>query len=935
MVGFSTSIMTSSPLRFLDGGGEMAEVIRRHDWSRSRLGSPAAWPDALKMAVGTCLSSRFPMVVWWGPDLIMLYNDAWAPILGERKHPAGLGRPGAESWPETWSIVGPQFEAAPRGTASWSEDLLLASDRRGFLEECYFTYSHSPLRDGSGDIVGVFSAVAETTMRVLGDRRRAKLHALSETAETAIRAEATVRQTCEKLIEVLCSDNPDAPFAILYLREAAGGAFRLRASAGLDSSAAIVPDRLSPAADLDPWGVLPAIASGQPTEVAIGDRLGPLPGGPWPEPCRQIAAYPLFDTDSEANISGLLVCGVNARLQLDGAYRAFLGSAANRIAASISNVGARRTARRRSDAEAQIWALQRRLFRTPDLPSMLNALLDAVIEAHGADRGNIQLYDGESRALFIAAHRGFDGAFLSYFRSVSAEDGSACAQALREGSTVTIEDVERDLEFAPHRPIAASAAFRAVVSTPMVNSETADPVGMISVHFAAPHRPHPQTVVLAELYARVGAELIVRRLAEQRIRDSEARLHQANESLERRVEARTGELAAANRELLKEIERRTEAEDTLRQMQRLEAVGQVAAGVAHDFNNLLAVVLGNAEFLRREIAEQKPLRRIEMIAAAAERGAKLIGQLLAFSRQQRLEPKTLDLNAVITAMRDLLATTVGPAIRLQTALAPQAMLALADQTQLELVILNLAVNARDAMPDGGRLVIRTRNVAIRHRSERLGAPHPGPYVVLSVRDTGSGMSPDVLAKAFEPFFTTKAVGAGSGLGLAQVYGFATQSDGGVTIRSHAGRGASISLYLPQAIERAQAVAPAPDENAPGSGDKVILIVDDDDDVRVTQAEALQHLGYRVVEAGSGAAALDILGQREDIDALVLDYGMPGMTGADLARQVSSQWPRLPIVFLTGYADHPGLRRIQDVIVQKPVRPAELASHIELAIAART
>jgi hypothetical protein len=193
----------------------MGALMRAHDWSRSALGDPAGWPEVLRMAVATCLSSRFPMVVWWGKELIMLYNDAWQPILGNTKHPQGMGRPGRDSWPETWPIVGKQFEDALNGTANWAEDLLLASDRQGYIEECYFTYSHSPLRDASGEVVGVISTVHETTPHVLSKRRLGLLRELSRVTVRAAAEQRSLAQTCRHLIEKLCSNNPDVSFALL------------------------------------------------------------------------------------------------------------------------------------------------------------------------------------------------------------------------------------------------------------------------------------------------------------------------------------------------------------------------------------------------------------------------------------------------------------------------------------------------------------------------------------------------------------------------------------------------------------------------------------------------------------------------------------------------------------------------------------------------
>src|SRR6516225_6131294 len=204
-------------LGFLDGGGKMGALMRTRDWSRTQLGPPAYWPATLKAAIATCLASRFPMVVWWGPDLLMLYNDAWQPILGETKHPAGLGRPCAEVWPETWSIVRGQFENALKGNGSWAENLLLASDRHGFLEESYFTYSHSPLKDAEGKVVGVQTAVIETTERVLSERRMLILRALSNATSEPASQGQPIGYTCQALLDLLCKGNADVPFAAQYV----------------------------------------------------------------------------------------------------------------------------------------------------------------------------------------------------------------------------------------------------------------------------------------------------------------------------------------------------------------------------------------------------------------------------------------------------------------------------------------------------------------------------------------------------------------------------------------------------------------------------------------------------------------------------------------------------------------------------------------------
>ncbi|MGZ6049346.1 MAG: response regulator [Phenylobacterium sp.] len=402
--------------------------------------------------------------------------------------------------------------------------------------------------------------------------------------------------------------------------------------------------------------------------------------------------------------------------------------------------------------------------------------------------------------------------------------------------------------------------------------------------------------------------------------------------LERRVEERTAELASTNRQLADQIVERERVEAVLRQAQRLEAVGQLTSGVAHDFNNLLMVVLGNIRQMQKSLEDPAIQRRLKMMAQAAERGAQLTAQMLAFSRRQRLEPRAVDLNETVSSMRDLLQATMGGSVRIETVLQPDLWPAMIDPTQIELVILNLAINARDAMEVGGTLTVETGNVTLGApiRPEEPGA---GEYVMVAVTDTGSGMTAEVLAKVFEPFFTTKEIGKGSGLGLSQVFGLAKQSGGGVRIDSTPGEGASVRVFLPRAASAPEADAVdglSADEPAPKN--LKVLLVDDDSAVREVTAGLLQDLGYRVVEAGSGGAALDMLDRQAEIDLLLLDFAMPGMNGAEVAREVHARRPGLPILFVTGYADTEALAAAgDDGILRKPFVERDLAAKLRSAL----
>ena len=419
---------------------------------------------------------------------------------------------------------------------------------------------------------------------------------------------------------------------------------------------------------------------------------------------------------------------------------------------------------------------------------------------------------------------------------------------------------------------------------------------------------------------------------------SETALRRLNETLETRVAERTAEIEATNRQLVSQIEERERIESTLRQMQRLEAVGQLTTGVAHDFNNLLTVVLGNLGFVEKDLGSGLDLRvkqRLSHMRLAAERGAKLTGQLLAFSRRQLLVPKPVDLSDTLANMHDLLQSTLGNSVQIKTSFKSDLWRALVDPNQIELAVLNLAINARDASQVGNSITLETANATV-GPSQNAHEPPAGEYVVVSVTDTGTGMTKEVLAKAFEPFYTTKDIGKGSGLGLSQVLGFAKQSGGGMRIESRVGEGTSVKIYLPRAMRSDVTVlSESIGVSKRSAKAAVILLVDDDSAVREVTASILRDLGHVVIEVGSGGGALDLLDRNTHIDLVILDFAMPGMNGMEVARQVRTKVPSLSVVFVTGYADTSALGDIDDAqIVRKPFIDNELADKVQFALANR-
>jgi PAS domain S-box-containing protein len=382
------------------------------------------------------------------------------------------------------------------------------------------------------------------------------------------------------------------------------------------------------------------------------------------------------------------------------------------------------------------------------------------------------------------------------------------------------------------------------------------------------------------------------------------------------------------------------AEDQLRHVQKLEAIGQLTGGLAHDFNNLLTIMLGNLQLLLRRLDDDKLKEMVFTAERAGRRGAELTQRLLAFGRRQSLEPRVVDLNRLVLGMTELLRRTLGETIEIETVVADAIKQTLVDPAQVENAILNLAINARDAMPQGGVLTIRTgtrkigRQIAI-GRDDVL----PGEYVMLAISDTGTGMPSDVAARAFDPFFTTKAVGRGSGLGLSMIYGFCQQSGGFATIDSEPDQGTTVSLFLPatDGAEKIDDTASAPSTEAMDeTGHETVLVVEDDPGVRLFAATVLSNLNYNVIEAADGPAALETLESNGKIDVLFTDVVLPGgVDGRDIANQARTRQPEINVLFTSGFAvdetDHENRELMEISMLRKPYTGAELAAKIRSVI----
>src|SRR5499427_5269293 len=386
------------------------------------------------------------------------------------------------------------------------------------------------------------------------------------------------------------------------------------------------------------------------------------------------------------------------------------------------------------------------------------------------------------------------------------------------------------------------------------------------------------------------------------------------------------------RALYAEADRRDLAEQALRQSQKMEAVGQLTGGIAHDFNNLLTIIIGNLGIAKRGVVEARAERALNNALVGAERAAQLTQRLLAFSRRQPLDPRVIDVNKLIISISDLLTRTLGENVELETIGGAGLWKVEVDSSEMESTLLNLALNARDAMPEGGKLTVETSNAYL---DEEYCREHegivPGQYILVAVSDSGAGMSAETIDRAFEPFFTTKEAGKGTGLGLSQVYGFMKQSGGHVKIYSEPGEGTTVKLYLPRREGDEVVVSGDDDLNAERGGNETILIVEDDDGVRQYASEILRDLNYQVIEAKDSATALRLLDADKQFDLLLTDVVLPGKNGRELADEVERRRPGTKVIFMTGYSRnaivHHGRLDPGTELIQKPLIERVLARKI--------
>ncbi|HEY8383693.1 MAG TPA: PAS domain S-box protein [Microvirga sp.] len=795
-------------------GGETGRLIASRDWTDTPLGPVEAWPLSLRTSLGLLLRTPVPMVMLWGEDGVMLYNDSYSLFAGGR-HPKLLGSKVREGWQEVAEFNDNVMRVGLAGGTLSYKDQELTLYRHGLPEQVWMNLDYSPVPGDDGLPAGVLAIVVETTERMVSERQRhaaeERLRELNADLESEVAARTAERDRIWQLSpDLMCVARTDG--TLLSVNPAWERLLGWSAEwlAGRNAGEIKHPD------------------DGERTRAELV-RLAE--GG-----------YRTFNFEDRYRHKDGSWRWISWVIEPEGSLIYCVGRDVTAEKATRAALEAAETARREADA----------LYRA--------------------------YFEHTPEALFVIGVTA-DGGFV-------VEEVNPAHEA---GVGLKIEDIRgKRMEeiLPPGLAERVTAAYRHVIAC--------GEVYQYREIFDMPRGPEHWDTSLVP------------------VRDADGRITR---------------LIGSSRNVTRQVV----AEEALRQAQKMEAVGQLTGGIAHDFNNLLGAVVGSLDLIRRKPTDVERVKRFaEAGLEAAGRGAKLTSQLLAFSRAQRIELKPVLVSPLVEGMQDMLTRTLGPMVRLKLKLGADAAAVMSDPTQLEMTVLNLAINARDAMPEGGDLTIATERCRIENDPELA----TGDYVELTVIDTGFGMPPDVVTRAFDPFFTTKGIGKGTGLGLSQVYGIARQAGGTVRIESRPGAGTIVRVMLPETEAPASAGPEIASDQAAGAPSQaLILVVDDDPDMRRILVASLHALGYRVAEAGDGEAGLAALDAGRP-DLLVVDFAMPGMNGVEVAKGARERHPDLPIVFASGYSDTAAIESVADgetVVIRKPFRIDELQAVIASAL----
>ncbi|WP_295994107.1 PAS domain S-box protein [Rugamonas sp.] len=948
------------------GGGAAGELLRAHDWSASSLGPLAQWDAALRTSTDIVLNSPAAMLLLWGPEHVMIYNDGYAAIAGAH-HPAALGARVEQAWPEAWSWNRGALAAALRGEPGVAKDrhLVLMRAAGGLPDDGWFDLYYTPVHEAGGGVAGVMVTVIETTDRVERQRKlvnesealgelnrglkgeRAMLRALFEQAPGFMavlrgpdhRFELTNRPYLDlvgpraligrSVAEALPEVAEQGFIALLDQVYASGVAYVgkamkvvLRPDGGADAVTRYVDFVYQPVRDgggavdgifVEGVDVTERIVAEE--RLRLAQQAGGIGSFEWfPDSGKMVVSQTyrrIWGLDDAQEVNADLLVAL-----VEPADRAKVGpSKLARAGNPLDYVEYR--VRRPVDGQLR-WIARQGEVMEGDTPAQLRYVgVSFDVTARKQTEQALRASQDRLAAIFGQASVGLSELDLAgNFRRVN---GALCQMLGRDADALlglNMEDLIHPDDLADNRALLAllidtGAPFtlekryrKPDLSWVWISSS----MSRLDDEFG---QPQALIAVKTDITERHRIELAWREL---------------NETLEQRVG--------------REVAERDKAEEALRQSQKMEAVGQLTGGVAHDFNNVLQIISGNLQLLHQHSdGDSSNRRRLDTAIAAVERGAKLSSQLLAFARRQPLQPVALDLGRLLAEMDELLRRAVGETVDIALQVGAGLWNTLVDPGQLESVILNLAINARDAMRGEGRLSIELGNAVLgEYDVKQLTDVVAGQYVQLTVSDTGCGMTEEVLKRAFEPFFTTKPEGEGTGLGLSMAYGFVKQSRGHIRIDSVSGAGTSVRIYLPRSM--LAEVRPEPEPPRPVSGGtETVLVAEDDAGVRATVVDMLSALGYRVLQADGGEQALRLLRDGAAVDLLFTDVVMPGpLRSPDLALRARALLPDIAVLFTSGYPQnaivHEGRLDAGVELLSKPYRREDLARKLSHMLANR-
>ncbi len=967
--------------QFLTNSGQMGALIRAHDWSGTQLGPITGWPQALRTILSTVLASPFPMVVAWGPQLLTLYNDAYRPLLGDKLET--LGQPFQQVWAEARETITPLLHRAIAGEACRFESEPFWLLRRSQPEQAYFDFSFSPIRDEAGAIVGVLNTAIEITAQVLSERR----HAFRLSLEHQLRNVTDPADAIAVVSEALGRHLGVAQVA--YAEVEPGGKTVMIERDWHDGTMASNRRRHR----LDDYGpeLIAGLRCGETVaipDVAL-DRRTSSPGAL--AAFAQARIVGLLDVPVLKGGQLVAILGVHSHTPhaWSGEEIALARESAERTWVAADQASAQATVRESEER-------YRTLFEAIDAGFCIIEVLfegekaidycfvevnpaferqTGLIGAVGKRMRELapeheehwfEIYGGVARTGQPARFEN-EAAALGRWYDVHAFRIAPLAKrrvavlfadiSERRRAEQTVRESNETLE----RRVAEALAERRLLADIVENTDAFVQVSDLQFRWLAiNHAAAKEFERIFGVRPKVGDSMLdlvadrpEHRAAVEAVWSRALAGEQFTETQEfgepgrdrRFYEMKYNVLRDAHGERIgayqfvydvtqriQEQRRLADAEEALRQSQKMETIGSLTGGVAHDFNNLLTPIVGALDLLqRRGVGGEREQRLISGAAQSAERARVLVQRLLAFARRQPLQPTAVDVGRLIEGMADLLASTTGPQVRVSVEVAPGLRAAKADPNQLEMALLNLGVNARDAMPDGGTLRISATCESVRHSTGDLKR---GDYVRLSVADTGVGMDEATRLRAIEPFFSTKGVGKGTGLGLSMVHGLAAQLGGILTVQSRLGIGTNVELWLPVALTLVPDIAVPAAKAASGAARGLALLVDDEEIVRMSTADMLEELGFEVRQANSAEAALALIATGTRPDLLVTDHLMPGMTGVDLARAIHEQVPGLPVLIVSGYAEAegvaPDLPRLN-----KPFKRVDLAASVTALINAVT